>query len=288
MSFSVFYFYKTKEEMMNIVLGIIVFMLGACLGGVFVNLFESDYNTSILKFKICCPHCKHKFKLIDAIPIFSYIISDGKCKYCGKSIGIKSLWIEVCTGALLTLGYFSMGINFKLVTTFQVIKLIEFLCMFITLIIISNIDLKIHRINKKILLFGIVAQAAINVYYYLNIEITNFSYYRYVLYLIMTISLFVLDIIYQKRIAANSYIIDIVLLLTYIITTIEYELFVLVLLNTLVLSLFNKLFNKVDYIKNDSTDILKEVEQKKINVGFWLCINTIIISIIENYLLYVL
>ena len=78
------------------------------------------------------------------------------------------------------------------------------------------------------------------------------------------------------------------MLLTYIITTIEYELFILVLLNTLVLSLFNKLFNKVDYIKNDSTDILKEVEQKKINVGFWLCINTIIISIIENYLLYVL
>ena len=104
-------------------------------------------------------------------------------------------------------------------------------------------------------------------------------YYRYILCLIMFVSLFALNIIYQKRIADNSYIIDIILFLTYIISSIEYELFVVVLLNTLVLSLFNRLFNRVDYIKNDSTDILKEVEQKKISVGFWISINTIIICI---------
>ena len=273
---------------MNIIIGIIVFIIGSCMGEFFSNLLEDDYNTSIFKFKICCPHCKHKFNLLESIPIFSYILSDGKCKYCGKNIGLKTLATEVLTGALLTLGFFSLGIDTKMLYPGQIIKIVEFFCMFITILLIGNIDLRHHRIDKKVLLFGIITQSIIYLYYYFNNEMAPIFYYRYILCLIMFVSLFALNKIYQKRIADNSYIIDIILFLTYIISSIEYELFVVVLLNTLVLSLFNRLFNRVDYIKNDSTDILKEVEQKKISVGFWISINTIIICIIENYLINVL
>lgn len=272
---------------MNIVLGIILFMLGAWLGGTFANIFDNN-NTSLFKFLICCPHCKHKFKLVDSIPIFSYILSDGKCKYCGESIGIKSLIVEIVTGFLFTIGYFSLGINISVVEVGQVIRILNFFCIFITLLLIGNMDLKSHKISKKVLLFGIVTRALIYLYYYINKEITQIDYYRYILCLAMSIALFTLDIIYQKRIAENSYIIEIILLLTYVITSIEYVLFIIVLINTIILSLFNKLFNRIDYIKNDSTDILQEVQQKKICVGFWICINTIIICIIENFLMYVI
>ena len=272
---------------MSILLGIILFMVGAWIGGMFVNIFDKN-NTSLFKFLICCPHCKHKFKLVDSIPIFSYILSDGKCKYCGESIGIKSLIVEICTGLLFAIGFFSLGINIYALDISKIIKIIEFFCICITLLLIGNIDKKSHRISKKALLFGIVTEALIYLYYYCNNEMLKSDYYRYILYLVMAIALFVLDIVYQKRIAENSYIIEIILLLTYIITSIEYELFICVLVNTIILSLFNLLFNRVDYIKNDSTDILQEVEKKKISVGFWICISTIIICIVENFLMYVL
>ena len=273
---------------MNILVGIIVFIIGACLGEALSNLIEDDYNTSMFKFKICCPHCKHKFSFIESVPIFSYILSDGKCKYCGKNVGIKVLLSEFMTAILFTLGFFSLGIDVRTIQLNQAIKIIEFSCMFATIMLIGNIDLKRHKINKKVLLFGIITQAIVCLYYYCTKQMTNIFYYRYILCLLMVVCLFALDIIYQKRIAEDSYVIDIILFLTYIISSIEYEIFIIVLINTLVLSLFNLLFNRVDYIKNDSSDILKEVEQKKISVGFWISINTILICIVENYLINVL
>ena len=58
-----------------------------------------------------CPVCEHRLRLLDQLPIISYITSKGKCRYCAATIPISNLIPE-----LLFLSGFSL-LNF--LTGFQ-------------------------------------------------------------------------------------------------------------------------------------------------------------------------
>ena len=47
-----------------------------------------------------CPHCHHVLKVIDLIPVGSWAMTGGKCRYCWKEIGISYPLMEL--GVLLT------------------------------------------------------------------------------------------------------------------------------------------------------------------------------------------
>lgn len=47
-----------------------------------------------------CPNCKRKIEWYDNIPVVSYILLKGKCRYCGWKIPIRYPVVEFSTGVL--------------------------------------------------------------------------------------------------------------------------------------------------------------------------------------------
>ncbi len=60
-------------------------ILRLCKGST-VNIWESD---------CFCPVCGYKLRLVNQIPILSYIICNGKCKQCGSKIPKTEFFLEI-------------------------------------------------------------------------------------------------------------------------------------------------------------------------------------------------
>ncbi|MCR4891644.1 MAG: prepilin peptidase [Lachnospiraceae bacterium] len=71
-------------------------MFGAVFGS-FLNCaaYRIARNESFLKGRSKCPDCSHTLGPLDLIPVFSWIFSGGKCRYCGKRVSIRYPLTEI-------------------------------------------------------------------------------------------------------------------------------------------------------------------------------------------------
>lgn len=46
-----------------------------------------------------CPTCQHSLRFWDLIPVLSYLLLRGKCRYCGQSIAVRYPLVEILTAA---------------------------------------------------------------------------------------------------------------------------------------------------------------------------------------------
>ncbi len=135
-----------KEAAMWYIVSVI---LGAVVGS-FLNvcIFRLPKEESIVWPGSHCPHCKKPIKSYDNIPLVSYLLLNGRCRYCEKSISIQYPLVEVITalGSLILFVKFGASLSF----------LIYF--MFVAaLIVITVIDLYHQIIPDVISLPGIGA-----------------------------------------------------------------------------------------------------------------------------------
>ena len=114
---------------MNIYYIIAFFILGTIFGS-FYNVvgFRLPREESILKPKHSyCETCKHPLGFTSLIPIFSFLFLRGKCKYCKAKISLFYPFIELLTGALFAVSYYSFGfspdlfISLSLVSLFSIV-----------------------------------------------------------------------------------------------------------------------------------------------------------------------
>ena len=112
----------------------IFFMFGAILGSFYQVVGERlPKGESILSPKYSyCPNCKKRLKWYELIPIFSYIIQGGKCRNCKKEISLMYPFIEILTGALFAVSYYSFGISYDLVISLTLVS-------FFTIVIVSDL-----------------------------------------------------------------------------------------------------------------------------------------------------
>lgn len=91
----------------------------------------------IIFWKSECPQCKHKLKAIDLIPIFSFLLTKWKCRYCRKKISLLYPILEISTWILFIIStYFLIDINLILSFNWiEIYKLLFFLLFaFLTII----------------------------------------------------------------------------------------------------------------------------------------------------------
>ena len=113
---------------------VVFFILGSVMGSFYQVIGERLPNgESIISPKYSyCPNCKKRLKWYELIPIFSYIIQLGKCRGCQKKISPMHLFIEIITGALFAVSYYSFGISYDLVISLTLVS-------FFSIVIVSDL-----------------------------------------------------------------------------------------------------------------------------------------------------
>lgn len=116
---------------------IFIFFLTGLAFGSFANvlIYRLPKKLSIIYPSSFCPLCNTTIKWYDNIPILSYFLLKGRCRYCGGKISIVYPLIELSCGVLLTLLFIKFGF-FSLI----------FFSLFFILLVISVIDIKTTEI----------------------------------------------------------------------------------------------------------------------------------------------
>lgn len=62
-----------------------------------------------------CEHCGHELRSVDLIPLWSWLSTVGKCRYCGAKIGASTVAIELSGGVLFVVSYLLWPISHPIV-----------------------------------------------------------------------------------------------------------------------------------------------------------------------------
>jgi leader peptidase (prepilin peptidase)/N-methyltransferase len=130
---------------MEFLIYIFSFVLGLIVGS-FLNsvIYRLETGENFLKGRSFCPHCKHILSWKDLIPILSFLILRGKCKYCKKKISLQYPLVEFFTGILFILAVFIFGDQ-------SFISLIFYWILTCFLLIIFVYDLKHYLIPDRVI-----------------------------------------------------------------------------------------------------------------------------------------
>lgn len=113
---------------MFILLFLIGIFIGSFLGVIILRLLMHEQFISGRSY---CRQCKKELVWYDLIPIVSFLVLRGKCRYCKKPIGIFHPIVELTTGVLFTITGFSL-LQQELITNTLTFFFILLFSLFIT------------------------------------------------------------------------------------------------------------------------------------------------------------
>ena len=127
---------------------ILAFLFGAIVGS-FLNvcIFRIPLGTSLILPSSSCPQCKTAIKAYDNIPILSYFLLGGRCRYCNASISPRYPLVETMMALFSTFLILKFGLSPSFFIYFIFIS---------SLVVVSFIDLDHRIIPDKISLPGII------------------------------------------------------------------------------------------------------------------------------------
>jgi leader peptidase (prepilin peptidase) / N-methyltransferase len=93
--------------------GAFLFGVVGLLVGSFLNVCidRLPRDRSVVRPPSHCEACGHRLGLLDLIPIVSYIVLRGRCRYCQAGISGKMIWVELATGLIFALLYWHYGLT---------------------------------------------------------------------------------------------------------------------------------------------------------------------------------
>lgn len=84
---------------MEVALGLIIFFFGASVGSFCsAYIYRTQKGISIAKGRSICPSCQRQIKTYDLIPVISFIILEGRCRFCNAKIPWESFILEILSG----------------------------------------------------------------------------------------------------------------------------------------------------------------------------------------------
>lgn len=125
----------------------VVFLIGLCVGS-FLNavIYRLPRRESFITGRSRCPLCGHTLAWYDLLPLLSFLILLGRCRYCRAVISPRYPLIELLTGALFALLYLSFGLTAAFVKY-------AFFAAF--LIVVSMIDLEHYIVPDRLVTAGL-------------------------------------------------------------------------------------------------------------------------------------
>ena len=142
----------------------VIFLFGLIVGS-FLNcvIYRLEKGESFLRGRSYCPNCKHILDWQDLIPLFSFLILKGKCRYCSQKISLQYPLVEIATGLLFLLIFnFQFSIFNYLIACF--------------LIVIFVYDLKHYIIPDKVIYPAIIFALIFNFQFLISNQFSIFNY----------------------------------------------------------------------------------------------------------------
>ncbi len=132
---------------MIIPLPIPVFIAGLFIGS-FLNvcIFRMPRNISVVMPSSRCPRCSTPIRAWDNIPVLSYILLRGRCRYCREKISLRYPLIELANGLLYAGSLWRFGLGWSFVV---------YCLLCSALLVITFIDIDFQIIPDRITLPGI-------------------------------------------------------------------------------------------------------------------------------------
>jgi leader peptidase (prepilin peptidase)/N-methyltransferase len=127
---------------------LIAFVFGAIIGS-FLNvcIVRIPEGDSIVSPPSQCPGCKNPLRFYDNIPLISYLMLLGRCRYCDERISPRYFFVELLMASLGVALHYQFGFGLAFLVGFVFVA---------ALIVISFIDLDVRIIPDVISLPGIV------------------------------------------------------------------------------------------------------------------------------------
>ena len=127
----------------------ITFIYGLIFGSFYnVLIYRLPNDQSIIKPPSTCGHCQHQLKALDLIPVLSYVLLKGRCRYCDAKVSIQYPMVEIATGIIFLVMYNIYGFN---------IYFLKALVLSSIVFVMSMIDLKHYIIPDEISVFTIIS-----------------------------------------------------------------------------------------------------------------------------------
>jgi leader peptidase (prepilin peptidase)/N-methyltransferase len=120
-----------------------LFVLGSALGS-FLNvvLYRSIIGQDWVRGRSSCESCKKQIKWYDNIPLLSYFVLQGKCRFCKVPIALSHPVVEFLTGLLFVWWYLGGSLFFQLTQApFQALQPLFWLTVGILLVMIFVADM---------------------------------------------------------------------------------------------------------------------------------------------------
>ena len=270
---------------MQIFFCVMIFIMGTVFGSFFtLAVYRIPLDKNILYERSFCPKCNHRLEFLDLIPILSYILLKGKCRYCDEKVRIRYLVLEVLSGFVFLISYLSLKMIFPFFEIHKIIYFVAFVMFYITVVLISGIDKENYSIDKRVLLFGLIMQTVYQIYLYVFKYNFDFTL-QFLILLVCTFIITFVDTVSLKKNGENKYSLQILMFITYISMFIEYKIWwIFGILSLIIIAIYYG-YKKIKYNLLVKSDILQELPIRKIPLGFCLGMASIITVIATNFIL---
>jgi len=147
---------------------IFIFIFGLLIGS-FLNvvIYRLRAGGSVIKGRSYCPQCKKTLHFFDLLPLFSFFIQRGHCRYCQQKISWQYPLVELTTALLFLIVYHKFLLSYTLpydkllITNYQLlftnlILIIGYWVFTCFLIIIFAYDFKHYLIADKVVIPGAI------------------------------------------------------------------------------------------------------------------------------------
>jgi len=135
---------------------VIGLMFGATIGS-FLNvvIYRLPRGMSLNNpSKSFCPNCKHSLGVPDLFPLFSWLFSRGKCRYCAQPISSRYFWVELLNGSLWAIVWWQY-----ILVSYDPLRAAFYALTTAALVAVIFIDWELYiipdELNAVLLLFGV-------------------------------------------------------------------------------------------------------------------------------------
>ncbi len=151
--------------LVSIFFGLIFFILGTFVGSFLNVLIDRLPRNETLLGRSYCENCKKTLKWIDLIPLLSFLVLKGRCRYCRIKLSYQYLLLEIVTGLFFMFIYLASYPDI-LLTSYN-------LLIVSSLIVIFFVDLKFGIIPDKVLIFLVILGLIFNIFINPNLLVIN-------------------------------------------------------------------------------------------------------------------